>query len=245
MNRDAPFSDGLADEDRFLTRVSQIHTGITQAVAVGGQYHPSAYHANLFSTLGIGWPANGIDTALKRQLEYLAGRCLARSALEILGAAPADLPTGEGGVPVWPAGIAGSISHSKGTAVCLVVPDPAALVGIDVERIAKDRPLRAIMRKGMNEAERALIQTAPPVLLPTLATLVFSAKETLYKMLFPVVRRYFGFACAEVRALPDAGALRLYLTCDLHPSLPRDMFFDLRYSARQDQVLTWGVSPRP
>lgn len=238
-------SDISAEAGRFLTKVTEFDAGTPQVVGFCGHYDAAQFHPDLFAVLGVECPDRLTDAVVKRQAEYLVGRHLARTALESLRSAVVDIPTGEGGAPQWPSGIAGSISHSHGVGVCLAVADADMLVGIDVEMVASEKLMTAILRRTMNESECDLIEDLPLTPKRTMATLVFSAKETLYKLLYPVVGRYFGFSCAEIRTLPDAGMLRLYLTSDLHPSLPKGTFFDLTYSTTVDQVMTWAVISRP
>lgn len=239
-----PKSDSPAEAMRFLTKVWGFDAGMPQVVAFCGHYDAEQFHPDLFTVLGVQCPDRLTNAVVKRQAEYLVGRRLARSALEALCSAVVDIPTGEGGAPQWPSGIAGSISHSHGVGVCLAVADADMLVGIDVEMIASEKLMTVILRRTLNDSECDLIEDLPLTVKRTMATLVFSAKETLYKLLYPVVGRYFGFSCAEIRALPDAGMLRLYLTSDLHPSLPKGVFFDLMYSTTVDQVMTWAVISR-
>lgn len=58
-----------------------------------------------------------LPTALRaadpaRQAAFMAGRRLARLAMERLAIEPMPVPTGNAGEPLWPVRLAGSISHT-------------------------------------------------------------------------------------------------------------------------------------
>lgn len=213
----------------------------SEGVLLQARFDPDAFHPGLFEALGVALP-DSLRTALpKRQAEFLAGRALARLALLQLGAAQTTIPIGADRAPVWPPGFAGSISHARGHAACLVRKG-AALVGVDVETLLQGNPLRAVRQLSCTAADRAEIDRAgwPEGLLETL---VFSAKETLFKLLYPMVRRHFGFAAAQLVAPPEAGLITLALTETLHPDLPEGRRFQLHYLQAEDHIISWAIRP--
>lgn len=208
-------------------------------VLVQGGYSLEHFSEALFERFEIQRPERLAQAIDKRLAEFLAGRIMARLAQEALGRAPCPIPIGDDRAPVWPKGLNGSISHARGWCACLALPAECGLPGVDIERVAEGQALQSILRMTVNKTEAALIQSAP---LPgQVATLCFSAKETLFKALFPVVKRHFGFNCAVLRALPQGGVLTLYLTEDLHHTLPAGRGFDIHYRTDDAHVLTWMV----
>ncbi|MEP4199152.1 MAG: 4'-phosphopantetheinyl transferase superfamily protein [Aliishimia sp.] len=237
---------GLSLEDQsngFLSQVRQFETGVPNGFGLICRYDQGAFNPDLFTTLDVLRPEQLRTAIAKRQSEYLAGRSLAQTGLRQLGYPQTDIPKGAKGAPKWPEGVSGSISHSKGTCICLLYPSSQALVGVDIETIAKDRAVTAILRMAFNSQERDLAEAQTTYDIATLATLLFSAKETLYKLLFPLVGKYFGFPCAEMRDLPNSSVLRLHLTRELHPKLPEGAFFDLKYEIYDDHTVTWAIAP--
>ncbi|MER7461274.1 hypothetical protein [Streptomyces sp. NPDC097981] len=76
----------------------------------------------------------GFRVSPRRRREYLAGRAAARDALAVLGLGGYPVARTPRGVPVWPPGVVGSISHSAHWAVAIAVPaDVATHCGIDIE----------------------------------------------------------------------------------------------------------------
>jgi 4'-phosphopantetheinyl transferase EntD len=126
----------------------------------------------------------------KRRHEYATARWLAHSALRALERPVNDLLNGPRREPLWPAGVVGSIAHSDRHAVVLVSRDPQLVAaGIDLEQ--SGRLSAQLVPRIFTARERAALGDVDP-------TLLFSAKEAVYKLLFPIVRDYVGFHDVEV-----------------------------------------------
>lgn len=128
----------------------------------------------------------------KRRSEFLAGRFCAALALRQEG-----LPerVGRNGrAPVWPKGVVGSITHSKDRAIA-VVSSHYQCIGLDVEAMVSIDRATQLCGAIFTEAESRLRPDALPF--GTFFTLVFSAKEALYKALSPRLNRVPDFL--EVR----------------------------------------------
>src|SRR5437588_389954 len=81
--------------------------------------------------------------AERRQL-FALGRAAARDALGELGFAPVAIGRGEGGEPLWPAGVVGSISHSRQVAVAVAgLRQDYVGLGVDVEGLSRALQPRA------------------------------------------------------------------------------------------------------
>ena len=112
-----------------------------------------------------------------RQTEFRLGRMAARQALARLGA-PAPVPMGADRAPIWPEGIAGSITHQDGIAVAVVTT--GGWLGLDLDRTDPLTPdlVPEICRPEEDAGK---------------ARHIFSAKEAAYKAQYPATRRVFGF----------------------------------------------------
>jgi 4'-phosphopantetheinyl transferase EntD len=124
----------------------------------------------------------------KRRTERAFGRACARTALAELGIAPAAIETGAGGEPRWPAGVAGSITHTDDHAVAAVTRSVVAL-GIDLESLAHAARVPDLLATVALERERV-----HP------AALLFSAKESVYKCLY--AGRFLDFHDVELAIEP-------------------------------------------
>lgn len=117
-------------------------------------------------------------SADKRRRDFALGRVCARAALAELGHGDAVIAKGDDGAPLWPEGIVGSITHTKGYAAAVVGRrcDFAGL-GIDAEQAAG--VTRDLWPRLFTAAEQERLQAqADPRLA---ATIFFTAKEACYK----------------------------------------------------------------
>lgn len=167
--------------------------------------------------------APGMEGAVpKRQLEYVAGRLAAREALRRLGRPGTDwLGRGEDRAPVWPEGLVGSITHTRGFAWAVAAPRPGRRgLGTDLEALIAPRSMEAIRKLVLRDEERRDFR-ASPLGERAMLTLIFGAKECLFKCLYPTVLRFFGFEAARLLEVDQvAGRFRIRLLEDLHPDLP-------------------------
>lgn len=114
----------------------------------------------------------------RRRREFAAGRVLARQALARLGASVGAIPVGADRAPLWPLGVIGSITHCDGWVAAAVAWEQTLRgLGIDAEPA---RPLtREVRDRVCTLRERQWLATQDDGL--PWSTLVFSAKESLYK----------------------------------------------------------------
>lgn len=132
------------------------------------------------------------QAVVTRRQQFTAGRQLARQAWSRLGQAPVALLNDAQRVPIWPRGIVGTITHTHVWCAAAVArqADVAGL-GADVELAT---PLElALWDRICRPEERAFLQALPEPLPGVLAKAVFSAKESIYKALYPSVRVFLDF----------------------------------------------------
>lgn len=129
----------------------------------------------------------------KRKMEYLAGRYCAQKALEHLGVNNFNLARQEDHSPLWPQGVVGSITHTKQLAIAAVSKKLKG-IGIDAEALISTERFKNISKMIISSQEKILVEQDCN-LYPTLA---FSAKESLYKVIYPLCKEYFGFLDASI-----------------------------------------------
>ena len=129
----------------------------------------------------------------KRRDEFSMGRIAARRALVDLGSEPVPILPDPMRAPIWPRAIVGSITHTNDIAAAAVAPaERCAGLGIDIEQVRSLQP--SIDRQVADDEERAWIASDM-----TRFTLLFSAKESIYKAFFPIRREYFGFSAVHLQ----------------------------------------------
>ncbi|MBV8086499.1 MAG: 4'-phosphopantetheinyl transferase superfamily protein [Chloroflexi bacterium] len=146
----------------------------------------------------------------KRRLDFALGRAAAHEALRAFGVADEPIGKGPKGEPLWPAGIVGSISHCEGlAAAALARVRRYRGLGLDVE------PLDQALDHGVAErvCHPSELDIGPAELTPMQRLLaVFSAKEAVYKAVFPVDRVFLDFLDAELRWLPEVCAFDAHMS---------------------------------
>ena len=106
---------------------------------------------------------------------HVAGRQAALHALARLGCALMELPAKTAQRPRWPSGFVGSIAHDDAMAIAVAARiDATAAIGIDVERHDALSPADASVVLRDDELDDIGAD-------PTLATMLWTAKEAAYK----------------------------------------------------------------
>lgn len=186
-----------------------MHTTHRTFILAGHTVHHVTFDPTTFTDADLLWLPHHAELAnagRKRKAEHLAGRIAAAHALPD-HTVPGIGPSGE---PLWPEGVSGSITHSGTQAMAVAVRYPDALVGIDCEAILPDREAREI-QDGIINAQEAMCLTRSGYPFALALTLAFSAKESLFKALYPRVKIYMGFDCARITRLNEK-TLTLALT---------------------------------
>ena len=170
-------------------------------ILAGHTVHHVTFDPTTFTDTDLLWlphHAELSNAGRKRKAEHLAGRIAAAHALPDR-TVPGIGPSGE---PLWPEGVSGSITHSGTQAMAVVVRHPDALVGIDCEAILPDPEAREI-KDGIVDAQEAICLTHSGYPFALALTLAFSAKESLFKALFPQMKIYMGFEWARVTEITE------------------------------------------
>ncbi|RZP95346.1 4'-phosphopantetheinyl transferase superfamily protein [Vibrio vulnificus] len=175
----------------------------------------------------------------KRKSEFVAGRYLARKALTALGANNTSVEIGANRAPLWPDSFIGSISHSEGFAICAVANrDDLKGIGIDVESFIDVKVAREIVGSVLIDSEYKLVGTYTNPN-PVTLTLIFSAKESLFKALYPAVGRYFDFNAAHTKEIDfQTGKFTIELVQELAPTLPVGTRFEGLFELDNNKVFT-------
>jgi enterobactin synthetase component D len=197
---------------------------------------------------GIRLPRRLRIAARARQLEFLAGRaCAARAIAQLDAALRGTVPRMlRSGAPGFPPGTTGSISHAAGFVTAAVASRSAIdAIGIDSELIAGVRRASRVAGRVATGLElRAAIESAR-IDRDTAVTLLFSAKESLFKALYSRVRRTFDFLDARVETIGhgSSGCLRARLCVTLGPRARQGATFAGRFEIRDGYVHTGIVIP--
>lgn len=139
-----------------------------------------------------------------RRFEFSKGRAAARQALATLGVSPCAIPVGHQRAPIWPDGYVGSITHSDDICFAVAAQKSEVLaLGIDVET-AVDLPadVRDATLSDREKNDHAAIDYS----------ILFSAKESVYKAFFPVTGEVWGFDDVQIELSATKRRFRAILT---------------------------------
>lgn len=234
----SPRSEGqLANADGFIKSLSLRRE--SGAVLLDSSYEYGLFRPDLFQQLAVEAPKNADQMAPRRLADFLAGRVLGRLAVRELADCEVQLPIGEDGAPAWPKGIIGSISHSHGFCCCLASNIETTALGVDLERIVDDRGAQAIQSVCLSQSERAFLCRQGDGMPLVLMTLIFSAKETIFKAYARVIGRHFGFGSIQLVGLSEDKVLEFeFVGANLYPIEVGHRVF-VNYELRENFVRTW------
>lgn len=138
--------------------------------------------------------ANSVD---RRRHEFAAARACARRAMAALGLPPAPVLRGHRGMPLWPDGTVGSMTHCDGfRAAVLARASDMRAIGIDAE---PNEPLPPDVWEMVSlPSERARLPLGTDGAAVHWDRLLFSAKESVFKTWFPLTRIELDFDEADV-----------------------------------------------
>ncbi|MFK0167005.1 4'-phosphopantetheinyl transferase [Rhizobium sp. NPDC090279] len=182
ISLDLPFLDG----EQFLQLKSE-----HQVVGVIGKLRD--YTQELYAT-----ELSQLERAVeKRRIEYAAGRHFARIALRAIGYPAYPIMTGKFRQPLWPEGIVGSITHSQTLAMSVVARynEPFRSIGIDAEvedSVSSDLVDILLTERELAELPRGRTCSARDL------TLIFSAKEAVFKAVNPITNLMIDFSEIEI-----------------------------------------------
>lgn len=231
----------MADADTHATTFL-IHTTDFEAKSQGKtltgyacHFDLSAYRDPLYAHHAVDYPPQLARAVNKRRAEYLAGRICARRVLHRLGLEQTQIAIGPNREPLWPPGLMASISHAGDRAVCIATLDPEVIgLGIDIERGIKPE-LAADIRGVVVDADEEALIRADSADFPLGLAAAFSAKESLYKALYPQVRRFFGFEAMRLIRI-DPGQLLFAAAKTLAPGVLAGQTFAVDFRFDDDGV---------
>lgn len=141
--------------------------------------------------------SNAVD---KRVAEFVSGRFCAERALEKIGIErKQNISIDKDRSPVWPYGVVGSITHTEGFVSAAVAHAREIVgVGIDSEKIVSKKTFDSVKNHLTNDQELERVKEFYGLSDCFALTLIFSAKESIFKALYPLVKVRFYFKDAVI-----------------------------------------------
>jgi enterobactin synthetase component D len=208
-------------------------------VFLSTRFDPALLVADDFQRSAVPPPASIQRSVAKRQAEFLAGRLCARAALQQLEGLDCIPAIGEDRAPIWPGHISGSITHSTGHAAAIVAHKAQWRgLGMDLENLLPLERAERLAGEILTADELQRMAAGPREQLAHVVTLTFSAKESLFKALYPIVQKRFYFEHAELLEWSEAGHARLRLLTDLSDEWCHGKELDAQFAVADGQLLS-------
>lgn len=187
--------------------------------------------------------ALGEAVSEKRRRDFRVGRAAARCALERVGF-PVVTPVlrGEHREPLWPVGIVGSVSHSSGYGVAAVAwQQDVPAVGVDIQQI-EERYTDELIARFADPDEFDWVRSDPNKRTER-AVKLFSAKESVFKALYPLRKVWFAFDVAHLTPNADESGFKAAVRL---PTIATGIIhLDVGISFFEDNIITGALLTQP
>lgn len=191
------------------------------------------------------WPSEALLMSRavdSRVREFANGRSCARRALSKIGIKAGPILVGPQREPLWPQGITGSITHCPGyCAAAVALHEETLALGIDAEI---DAPLPEGVLS-LIASEREATWLAGRCDATSWGRLLFSAKESVYKALFPLMRRWLDFKEVEINFAPAEQSFHAVVLSGANTGHIDLTHLHGRYLRREGIILTAIMYPPP
>lgn len=213
-------------------------------------FDPLYFSADFYECVTFNEPEHIQSAVLKRRAEFFAGRFIAAKILRQLGAKSVALPIGTHRNPIWPEGYIGSISHSNQVVmVAAALQNDIQLLGIDCEKVMQRKVAEKIFSQVASEEELACF-TKLNIPFETAITLIFSAKEAVFKAIYPKIEKYINFDSSKIidvsidaSARQERGRFKVRLDLlQINGSLPKYLIGEFNIVTGKVFVMT--IQPR-
>ena len=251
-----PFLTALPLNFSAIAHISELKLfadPMQQLIVAQANFSVTAYQPTDFCQLGCDFPYSLQNAVTKRQAEYLAGRYLSQLTMQqsgLFSPTPPQLGVAAMRSPDWPQAVIGSISHHQQSVCVALLTQPLGLnsfVGLDTELWLKS-PQASDIASSIHQADEQQMLLEIGFTPAQATTLIFSAKEALFKAICPFVGQYFGFdaallvGCVELTKTTTTtnryGWLHLALTSDWVLAKAPQQKYRCWFSCNAEDVIT-------
>ena len=175
----------------------------------------------------------------KRRDEFRFGRICAHRALSRFGLESEPiLRNPETREPCWPISVCGSITHSAGfAAVAVGLKKEINGIGIDLESFSSSLDIK-ISRHVCVDSELEWLESLSTKQARRALRIIFSAKESIFKCLYPRTKTYFSFKDAEVSVNDDENKFSFTIFKSFPGIIQQDFPLHGRFSEMDKMLLT-------
>lgn len=198
--------------------------------------HPR-HHKDLTTLTGSNFNLSPAARA-KRKNEFYSGRWCAAQCLINKNEDKLAVQIGADRAPIWPVGVVGSISHSDQQAAALIDHTQHCLgIGLDIQANSSQALANDLKTTILHPLEITRFNHQYNA---QLFDLIFSAKESLYKALYPRCTIFFDHQDAEVTNINRVEkTLQISLLRSLGHYWSKHQTFEINFDYLSGELVTW------
>tara|TARA_R110001599_G_scaffold99080_1_gene254165 strand:- start:8174 stop:8863 length:690 start_codon:yes stop_codon:yes gene_type:complete len=174
----------------------------------------------------------------KRRNEFYSGRWCATQCLIQKNKSNFPIQIGEDRAPIWPMGIIGSISHSDRLAAALIDENTHCVaIGLDIQPLSPETLAEDLKGTILHPLEISRFENEFDA---QIFDLIFSAKETLFKALYPSCSVFFDHQEAEIFKIDRSqNTLKIRLLRPLEKVWHKNQVFEINFDYISGELVTW------
>jgi enterobactin synthetase component D len=195
-------------------------------------------HKEMLLNMGVELPVLSDRAVEKRTSEFYAGRWCATQAIYKKNSLYLTPKINDDRSPLWPVNFVGSISHSKDKAIAVVSSSDEYIgLGVDIQDEISIGEQLDISDLILSDDEAMLCRK---IKVNMAFEAFFSAKESIYKALYPSCLDMFEHKDVEIVSVNEhSSSFEIRLLRDLKVSWSKGQVFIVQYFIAQTYVLTW------
>lgn len=196
-----------------------------------GLFDPTLYKkGSTPRDMSLSLPETFKNAVHKRQAEYCAGRFAARAALRSAGFLDDfEIRSNLDRSPIWPEKYVGSITHTSNYVSAVVAKkEHVRALGRDTEGIFDDITAENIKDRVASYDELTL-QDSSGLNRSEFIGVLFSAKESVFKAIGPIIEKYFYFEDVKAIDVSEFGIIQFELLRDLGFEFKKGLKVQARY----------------
>lgn len=178
----------------------------------------------------------------KRQHQFFLGRAAAHKALHQIGIEKSPILKGANNEPLWPLHVVGSITHTGCMAVAAATYESQALgLGLDLEEVQEKVDWDIVDRVCLPSEKAWTLEKWEERYWRLF--MIFSAKESVFKALFPKTHVFFGFHDARLVWEEEKNLFAGHLCLSLSEEYKEGYTFQVGCQKLEKHVFTFMLLP--
>ena len=207
-------------------------------------FSPDKFREKLFFHFDIECPNSVRESVPKRKREFLAGRICTKYLIKMNLGYEVDVPISADRSPKWPCGLTGSISHTDNSAIAIVGKKEHSgdnlSFGIDIQTLMSQQQSKSIQPLIADITELLLLKKLN-YSNEYCTTLLFSAKESIYKAIYPHIMEIVNFDAVNLVNINHHKSILTFSTStnlNKNFNINKIITCNYRYDTKRNEITT-------